>query len=95
MSCTECNARVPAEAEACPECGYPIASSAPAALHEESEAAHALKEYRLIQLLGIIVAGAGTAAAFADSPLAAAVAITIGVGTYVIGLLGAWWNTGD
>lgn len=54
-----------------------------------------LKEYRLIQLLGATVAGVGMAAWFADSPLAAAVAITIGLGTYMVGLLGAWWNTGD
>lgn len=55
----------------------------------------ALLEYKLIQLLGGVVAAAGIIAAFADSPIAATVAITIGSATYMTGLLGSWWNSGD
>lgn len=55
----------------------------------------ALKEYKVMQLSGIAVCGAGIIAALADSPIGAAVAITVGIATYVTGLLGVWWNTGD
>jgi hypothetical protein len=54
-----------------------------------------MREYRLLQLLGIGVIGGGIVAAIADSPLAAAVSITIGIATYLTGLLGAWWNRSD
>ncbi|HJV85937.1 MAG TPA: hypothetical protein VJ698_10710 [Noviherbaspirillum sp.] len=54
----------------------------------------ALKEYKLIRLLGGAVIAGGLVAIMADSPIAAAVSITTGIATYVTGLLGAWWNTG-
>ena len=54
-----------------------------------------LMEYKLIQLLGVVVLGVGIGAAMADSPVAATVSITIGVATYMSGLLGSWWNSGD
>ncbi len=52
-------------------------------------------EYKLIKLLGACVVIAGVIAAVADSPIAATVAIAIGSATYVTGLLGSWWNSGD
>lgn len=62
-------------------------------LIDAAEAEHAtMKEYRLIQVLGALVIVAGIIAAIADSPIAAAVSITIGAGTYLTGLLGSWWN---
>lgn len=93
ISCTECRVRLPAHAEACPECGYPVTGRAHHELFDAAEVDHAtLKEYKLIQLLGAIVIAAGIIAAIADSPIAAAVSITIGGGTYLTGLLGSWWN---
>ena len=52
-------------------------------------------EYKLIQVLGAVVFGAGVVAAIAESPIAATVALTIGGATYLSGLMGAWWNSGD
>ena len=52
-------------------------------------------EYKLIRILGTVVAVAGIGAAMADSPIGATVAIVIGGGTYLTGLLGAWWNRRD
>ncbi len=92
MACTECGARLPALAEICPECSYPVTELA----REAGEAAEAaLKEYKLIRLLGGAVIAGGIVAAVADSPIAAAVSIPIGIATYVTGLLGAWWNSGS
>jgi len=52
-------------------------------------------EYKLIQLLGAVVLLVGIIAALADSPVAATISITIGMATYMSGLLGSWWNSGD
>lgn len=52
-------------------------------------------EYKLVQVLGAVVFSAGVIAAFAESPIAATVALTIGGATYLSGLMGAWWNSGD
>lgn len=96
MSCTECRTRLPEQAEACPECGYPVMAHAQRPNMEDRETTQsALKEYKVMQLSGIAVCGAGIIAALADSPIGAAVAITVGIATYVTGLLGVWWNTGD
>jgi len=54
-----------------------------------------LMEYKLIQLLGAVVLLVGIIAALADSPVAATISITIGMATYMSGLLGSWWNSGD
>jgi hypothetical protein len=54
-----------------------------------------LMEYKLIQLLGVVVLGVGIVAALVDSPVAATISITIGMATYMSGLLGSWWNSGD
>jgi ribosomal protein L40E len=93
--CTECGTRVSANAEACQQCGYPVTTP----LHGDGEAKAmqqtGLKEYRLIQLLGGAVLCGGILAAMADSPIAAAVSIAIGIAIYLTGLLGAWWNSGD
>ncbi|HYD62800.1 MAG TPA: hypothetical protein VEC35_20775 [Noviherbaspirillum sp.] len=92
--CSECHARLPVQAEACAECGYPVTNDgAPSGNGKGTQAT--LLEYKLIQLLGGCVVLAGVIAAMADSPIAATVAITIGSATYVTGLLGSWWNSGD
>ncbi|WP_292935250.1 hypothetical protein [Noviherbaspirillum sp.] len=92
IACTECGARLPANAEICGECSYPVTAHA----REANEVTQAtIKEYRLIQILGGAVIAGGLIAAAADSPIAAAVSITIGIATYITGLLGAWWNTGN
>ena len=90
--CSECRARMPAQAEACSECGYPVTAHAHGK-HDETD--NAELEYKLVQLLGAVVFGVGVFAAFAESPIAATVAVTIGGATYLSGLMGAWWNSGD
>lgn len=95
-SCTECGTRLPAQAETCPDCGYPVTARAHiehVAFGETSHSTH--REYKLIQLLGGVVVVAGIIAALADSPIAAAVSIAVGTATYMTGLLGSWWNRGD
>ncbi len=90
--CTECGTHLPANAEVCSECGYPVIGR----WREATDATQAaLKEYRLIQYLGAAATCGGLVAAFADSPFAAMVSITVGIATFLTGLLGAWWNTGD
>ena len=92
--CSECQTRLPAQAETCVECGYPVTNDgAPSGNSKSAQAS--LMEYKLIQLLGGCVVLAGVIAAVADSPIAATVAIVIGSATYVTGLLGSWWNSGD
>jgi predicted amidophosphoribosyltransferase len=96
ISCTECRTRLPEQAEACPECGYPVTGHGHCVHGEDSETARAaLKEYKLLQITGVAVVMAGVIAAAVDSPIAAAVAVTVGVATYITGLLGVWWNTGS
>lgn len=92
--CSECRARLPAQADACADCGYPVTSGARMDGGRDAVKAAAL-EYKLVQLLGAVVFGAGVIAAIADSLIAASVAIIIGVATYLSGLMGAWWNSGD
>lgn len=96
ISCTECRTRLPEQAEACPECGYPVTGREHKTSGEDTDTAHAtLKEYKLLQFAGVTVTGGGVIAALVDSPIAAAVAVTVGIATYITGLLGVWWNTGD
>lgn len=83
-----------AQAEACSECGYPVTAQEAGTLKHD-DAGNAELEYKLVQLLGAIVFGAGVFAAFAESPIAATVALTIGGATYLSGLMGSWWNSGD
>jgi hypothetical protein len=94
VHCTECQARMAAQAEACSECGYPVTAHA-AGNGKKDDTGNAELEYKLVQLLGAIVFGAGVCAAFAESSIAATVALTIGGATYLSGLMGAWWNSGD
>lgn len=94
IHCSECRARMAAQAEACSECGYPVTGNA-AESGKQDDGSNAELEYKLVQLLGAIVFGAGVFAAFAESPIAATVALTIGGATYLSGLMGAWWNSGD
>lgn len=95
VQCTACSAQLAPQAEACPDCGYP-AVVPPLNKTDELEGLQAnLKEYKLLQVLGIGVAGGGLIAAAAESPLAAAVSIAIGLMTYLTGLFGTWWNRSD
>ena len=94
VHCSECQARMAVQAEACAECGYPVIMPA-AANGGPDDTTNADLEYKLVQLLGAVVFGAGVFAAFAESPIAATVALTIGGATYLSGLMGAWWNSGD
>ena len=93
ICCSECRARVPKQAEACSECGHPVPHTIDT--KEDTEQARSALEYKLIQLLGVIVFGVGVFAAFAESPIAATIALIIGATTYLSGLMGAWWNSGD
>lgn len=94
VECADCGACLSVQAEICAECGYPhTARKSQQTPLEETDSAHAaLKEYRMLQGAGLIVVLAGILAAAVDSRLAAAVALTIGIATYLSGLLGAWWN---
>lgn len=94
VCCSECSARLSAQADACSECGYPVTSSLAQNNRQDAMQTSEL-EYKLVQLLGAVVFGAGVIAAFAESPIAATVALTIGGATYLSGLMGAWWNSGD
>jgi len=91
--CTECRTDLPARAEACPECGYP--ATVPGREESSIGVRSGLLEYKLIQLLGATIFGIGMIAAAVDSPIAATVAIIVGCATYMSGLLGSWWNSGD
>lgn len=94
VSCSECQCRLPAQAEACSECGYPVTGGTRQnGVNDVTRTADL--EYKLIQVLGAVVFGAGIVAAIAESPIAATVALTIGGATYLSGLMGAWWNSGD
>ncbi|HZW23574.1 hypothetical protein [Noviherbaspirillum sp.] len=79
-------------AETCTECGYPVTGGAA----RRAEAARAADlEYKLVQLLGAVLFGGGVIAVVADSPITATISLTIGGATYLSGLMGAWWNSGD
>lgn len=93
--CTACGAPLAPQAEACSECSYPAVAPAPTNADELEGLQANLKEYKLLQVLGIGVAGGGLIAAAAESPLAAAFSITIGLLTYLTGLFGTWWNRSD
>ena len=95
--CSECRTRLPLQAEACPDCGYPVTAtdSADAGYEGRQYALRAMREYKLIRLLGAIVFVAGVVAAAVEAPITATVALIVGSGTYVTGLLGSWWNSGD
>ena len=94
ITCSECRTKLPPQAEACAECGYPVTGAAGTNGLQAAKKSTDL-EYKLVQFLGIIVFGAGVIAIFAESPIAAAVALTVGGATYLSGLMGAWWNSGD
>ena len=95
--CSECRTRLPLQADACPECGYPVMTTDAVEFgHEGCEhAVRAMREYKLIRVLGGVVFAAGVLAAAAEAPITATVALVVGGGTYVTGLLGSWWNSGD
>jgi ribosomal protein L40E len=94
--CSECEAILSVHAEACHACGYPVVSRGQPALPDENETKVApLREYKLMQLAGIAMSCAGFAAVLADALVIASVTVTVGVGTYMTGLLGAWWNSAE
>jgi hypothetical protein len=99
IDCLECGARLSAQAEACPECGYPRVMSpdaTPGDSYGELESAHSvLKEYRFLQIGGLLVLAVGGVAILADSRFAAGVTLTVGGVLYLTGLLGTWWNRRD
>ncbi|WP_151634591.1 hypothetical protein [Noviherbaspirillum aerium] len=92
--CSECQAALSTHAEACRECGYPVmARGQPASPTDKETVPASLKEYRLMQLAGIGLSCAGFLAVLADALVFAGVSVTVGIGTYMTGLLGAWWNS--
>jgi hypothetical protein len=99
IDCLECGARLSAQAETCPECGYPRVTSpdtTPGDSYGELESAHSvLKEYRFLQIGGLLVLAVGGVAILADSRFAAGVTLTVGGVLYLTGLLGTWWNRRD
>jgi hypothetical protein len=46
-----------------------------------------------MQVAGIGLSCAGFVAVLADALVIAGVSVTVGVATYITGLLGAWWNS--
>lgn len=95
-SCSKCRTTLPVHAETCVECGHRILDNPVHYGDEDGETTHSfLHEYKLLQLLGSGVIAVGAIAALADSPIAATVTVMIGVGIYIAGLLGRWWNTGN
>jgi hypothetical protein len=94
VSCRECGKQISNLAELCSDCGSVALPHVEVteAKRQEGAAADpaALREYRWMQVLGAAVVVAGIAAAVADSPIASVLAIAIGLGTFAIGLLGAW-----
>ncbi|MFC7513884.1 hypothetical protein ACFQUU_02590 [Herbaspirillum sp. GCM10030257] len=92
--CTECRCRLSDQAEACPDCGYPaIGAGIPASDQHPLSQQTSLKPYRLMRRAGLItIIGAG-AAALADFQASAGMVGVAGCALYLIGLLGAWWNT--
>lgn len=95
VRCAECGSKIAAQAEACPECGYPHLSATLLARsgdpgRDRAGTAHA--QYRLLQAGGLIILVAGVLAALADSRFAAGVTLAAGAALYLAGLLGAWWN---
>lgn len=92
--CSECQAALSTHAEACHACGYPVMARGQPALPTDEETVSAtLKEYRLMQVAGIGLSCAGFLAVLADALVFAGVSVTVGIGTYMTGLLGAWWNS--
>jgi hypothetical protein len=92
--CTECRCRLSDQAEACPDCGYPVTGvGIPASDQQHLSQQMPLKQYRLMRRAGLItIVGAGTAA-LADFPASAGLVGAMGGAVYLVGLLGAWWNT--
>jgi hypothetical protein len=92
--CTECHCRLSDQAEACPDCGYPaMGAGIPASDQPQLSQQMSLKQYRLMRRAGLItIIGAGIAA-LADFPASAGIVGVTGGAVYLIGLLGAWWNT--
>ena len=92
--CTECRCRLSDQAEACPDCGYPaMGAGIPASDQHQLAQQMSLKQYRVMRRAGLItIIGAGTAA-LADFPASASTAGVAGGAVYLVGLLGAWWNT--
>ena len=95
MRCSECGASLPSDAVSCPACGYPVIVPAIMESEDPDTARASLMEYKLIQLLGVVVFAVGIVAALADTPIAATIPITVGAATYMTGLLGCWWNRRD
>jgi ribosomal protein L40E len=94
-SCTECGGRVPTQAEACADCGYPVTTRAYQETPHGGEPHSIHREYRLIQTLGASVAIAGLIAAMNGALIAAAVSLAVGIAVFLTGLLGSWWNRDD
>jgi hypothetical protein len=97
LACTGCGKGVSRNAEICPDCGYPVLDSgalgaAAQMPTEECARREARREYGWIQLLGVIVFCAGIAAAMAEFHIAAVAAMTTGVITFIVGLMGHWWT---
>jgi len=92
--CGECGNCTSAQAETCPDCGYPLAALIG---HAPVDGSHVLptssREYQLMLALGIGVAAVGVLALLAHSLLAAVLAIASGLGTGLSALLGLWHNT--
>lgn len=91
ITCPDCNREVSDRAPACPGCGRPMHDSEAVVIEQTS------KPFKAWMLVGLAVALFGFISTGFSSGGGASVGVflmLIGVVTFVIALIAAWWNHG-
>lgn len=100
INCSECNAQISDKAAACIKCGAPIAQAnsettpAPPA-QQVVTTQQTGKRYKFGQVVGVIFVCLGVVSCLDGKTDAATIPLLlIGLATYLISVIAAWWNHG-
>jgi len=88
IKCSECQKEISEKSEKCIHCGNPMIQN-----HKPTTIEQTNKEYKTIQLLGVLIAIVGIPVCFIE-PMFGLFMIIIGFILNTYGIISAWWNIG-
>ncbi|HEX7112734.1 MAG TPA: hypothetical protein VF216_09840 [Mizugakiibacter sp.] len=91
IKCGECGRDISSLAPACPGCGAPTKAAAQA---EPTTIQATGKQYKGLQLTGVLLILAGVVVGIGGAPVFGPLLGGLGVVCYIFGRVGGWWANG-